>query len=191
MTTNAPQLEHGSIRVHDVDDDLPALAANANEAYAGAKRHIGAACNQALEGGRALLAAKKKISHGEWERWLGDHFEGSARTARAWMRAANRAALVGDTKMAALPFSSLRTLITPEDSGSEQSRSKSNGVRPAAIAPRFDELKVAALQLGDEDRARLSYALAKSLPKDLVALIVRKLEENVLNSEPENDGDAS
>ena len=107
-------LEHGSVPARDSDDDLPALAEVANAAYVGAQGHIGAALDEVLQGGRALLAAKKKIPHGEWESWLHDHFNGSARTARAWMLGAKRVARAGNGKTATVPISSLRALIAPD-----------------------------------------------------------------------------
>ena len=185
---NTPQLEPGSIRARDGEDDLLALAATANEAYVDAERHIRAACDQAFEGGRALLAAKEKVPAGQWGSWLRDNFNGSARTARAWMQGAKRIAQAGNGKTAALPFSSLRALIASEDIDPKQSGSMSNGTRRDLPAPRLNDLKDAALQLDDKDRARLAWMLAKSLPRNLLESMVGAINEKLLSAEPEIDG---
>jgi hypothetical protein len=47
------------------------------------------AVEHAWHAGRALLAAKKMIPHGQWGQWLSDNFEGRSHdTARIWMRLA-------------------------------------------------------------------------------------------------------
>ena len=47
------------------------------------------AVEHAWHAGRALLAAKKIIPHGQWGQWLSDNFEGRSHdTARIWMRLA-------------------------------------------------------------------------------------------------------
>jgi hypothetical protein len=47
------------------------------------------AVEHAWHAGRALLAAKKMIAHGQWGQWLSDNFEGRSHdTARIWMRLA-------------------------------------------------------------------------------------------------------
>lgn len=40
--------------------------------------------------GELLLEAKHTVLHGEWQDWLETNFEGSGRTARAYMRIARR-----------------------------------------------------------------------------------------------------
>jgi phage N-6-adenine-methyltransferase len=42
----------------------------------------------AVNCGRVLRAAKKRLRHGQWLPWLAGHFEGSEDTAQVWMRLA-------------------------------------------------------------------------------------------------------
>ncbi len=45
---------------------------------------------KARAAGELLLEAKDTVLHGEWQDWLEANFEGSGRTARAYMRIARR-----------------------------------------------------------------------------------------------------
>lgn len=65
---------------------LGALATELNHHFRSAEQHARSAVEHALEAGRLLTEAKALIDHGGWGRWLEDNFEGSARTARAWMQ---------------------------------------------------------------------------------------------------------
>ena len=49
-----------------------------------------AVLEHALAAGRLLAEAKSQLPHGAWSRWLADNFEGSERTAQAYMRVATR-----------------------------------------------------------------------------------------------------
>ena len=186
---NTPQLEPGSIRARDGEDDLLALAATANEAYADARRHIGAACNQALEGGRALLAAKKKISHGEWDNWLRDNFQGSARTARAWMQGARKAAQAGSGKTAALPIS-LRALLGPGEEDRDAAISNATRRRRTKAASDLEGVTAAALRLAEKDRGNLAWKVCKSLPAARLEVLANAINKQLLNVQPERGGES-
>ena len=67
-------------------DRLSALANHANDAHARAGDAVVSALRHALEAGRALSEAQALVPYGEWERWLAEHFRGSPRSARRWMR---------------------------------------------------------------------------------------------------------
>ncbi len=67
---------------------LDQIAERANQAHA---RAMGAARNaleHALAAGRALLTAKEICPAGSWGKWLAENFQGSERTARAYLRLA-------------------------------------------------------------------------------------------------------
>lgn len=70
--------------------DLPELAALANKFHDGAISHARSALECAWHAGRALIATKKLCVHGEWTFWLAANFNGSDRTARAYMQLAKR-----------------------------------------------------------------------------------------------------
>jgi hypothetical protein len=59
--------------------------------------------NNVVEIGKLLIAAKRKVAHGEWLPWLSQHFGKSERTARNYMSAAEwvafKSATVADLKI--------------------------------------------------------------------------------------------
>ena len=81
-------------------DSLPVetLAEMANEAAAACEASGRKTVEHAATCGRALLAAKAQIQHGEWASWLTDNFDHSDRLARQYMEIANwqRAANLDD-----------------------------------------------------------------------------------------------
>lgn len=72
-------------------ESLPveALAEMANEAAAACEASGRKTVEHAIRCGRALLAAKAVVPHGEWAAWLGEHFEHSGRLARKYIEIAN------------------------------------------------------------------------------------------------------
>jgi len=71
-------------------ENTAALAETANAEHEAAEEAAGRAIEHARRAGEALLAAKERIPHGSWGAWLTDHFQGSERTAQAYMRVAKR-----------------------------------------------------------------------------------------------------
>lgn len=69
--------------------NLPAVVHDhfrkANKLHGYVEKELGEASNHALEIGQELLAAKKAIPHGSWEKECKRLFDGSARTARFYM----------------------------------------------------------------------------------------------------------
>lgn len=67
------------------------LAEDINEQHRLCEAAVGTALSHAMEAGSLLQEAKAGVKHGEWGTWLAENFEGSDRTARAYMRVhANR-----------------------------------------------------------------------------------------------------
>ncbi len=69
---------------------LTNLAARINAEHASAEAALNAGLQHALEAGRLLIEAKAQVAHGEWAGWLQDNFDGSDRTARAYMQVTKR-----------------------------------------------------------------------------------------------------
>jgi len=55
-----------------------------------------AAIGHAIRCGELLIDAKAQVRHGEWSSWLAEHFAGSERTARGYMRLARNRQRVAD-----------------------------------------------------------------------------------------------
>jgi len=72
-------------------DNLPVetLAEMANEAAAACEESGRKTVEHAIRCGRALLAAKAQVKHGEWLEWLADNFHQSRRVADRYMEIAN------------------------------------------------------------------------------------------------------
>lgn len=66
----------------------PDYARVANEEHRLAREAFGSTLQHAIAAGEALMAAKAQLPHGQWLPWLVANFEGSERTAQAYMRVA-------------------------------------------------------------------------------------------------------
>lgn len=69
---------------------LAELASEINRWHTAAEGAVGTALDYAREAGTLLLQAKEQIPHGEWLPWIAANFQGSERTAQAYMRVAKR-----------------------------------------------------------------------------------------------------
>lgn len=70
---------------------LPTLAEMANEAAAACEQSARRTVQQAATCGRALLAAKEQIPHGEWMAWVRSNFDYDHGQATRYMQVANYA----------------------------------------------------------------------------------------------------
>lgn len=73
----------------DVDVQLAQLAAEINAEHRLFQTALRSSLDRARSAGELLIQAKGLCSHGTWLAWLADHFEGSERTAQAYMRVAH------------------------------------------------------------------------------------------------------
>jgi hypothetical protein len=71
-------------------DSLTDLAVQINDEHRQAEAALNTGLQHARHAGELLLQAKKLCQHGEWLPWLKQNFEGSARTARAYMLVSQR-----------------------------------------------------------------------------------------------------
>jgi Protein of unknown function (DUF3102) len=65
---------------------LDALKQRINEEHRRCEEAVGSALEHAINAGEGLVQMKDNLSHGTWGRWLRENFEGSERTAQAYMR---------------------------------------------------------------------------------------------------------
>jgi hypothetical protein len=87
MSRNSP---NGEMTTRRERGTLPELADQINTHHTAAAEAIGTTLEHARAAGVLLAAAKAQMPHGEWTAWLDAHFDGSARTARLYMRLARR-----------------------------------------------------------------------------------------------------
>jgi hypothetical protein len=67
---------------------LAAVAADIRALHAGIRRNAEQAARDTIEAGKLLIEAKAGLEHGEWEDWLRQNCDLSARTARRYMAVA-------------------------------------------------------------------------------------------------------
>ncbi|SDR31598.1 Protein of unknown function [Rhizobiales bacterium GAS113] len=95
------------------DNDIPvsvghnrraAIAADIRALHAGIRRSAEHAARDTIEAGKLLIEAKAGLAHGEWENWLRQNCDLSARTARRYMtiaRSGLEPAIVADLGLTA------------------------------------------------------------------------------------------
>ncbi len=93
------------------------------------------AVEHAWHAGRALLAAKKMIPHGQWGQWLSDNFEGrSQQTASNWMRLASNYQSAGNLE--SVKHGLLMLEESPEKQQKKAEReAKKRETQPKSLAP--------------------------------------------------------
>lgn len=67
-------------------EKLDTLAGLINEEHRRCEEALRSGLGHALRAGELLAQAKGQVSHGEWGSWLEENFEGSNRTAQAYMK---------------------------------------------------------------------------------------------------------
>jgi len=73
-----------------ISEPLPVLAEKIKVSLRDTERTAGAAVEHALTTGRLLIEAKAQVPYGEWESWLTASCAVAPRTARAYMRLAEK-----------------------------------------------------------------------------------------------------
>lgn len=96
--------------------EVEALAEIANEAAGQVESFARKAVEQADRCGRALMAIKEKLPHGEWGKWLGRNFDYSQEHARRYMTIAANSTRVWNLKDATSIREALRMIADPIES---------------------------------------------------------------------------
>lgn len=68
--------------------DLATLADQINAEHRACDEALRKGLAHAVRAGELLVEAKAQVKHGQWEQWVAQNFEGSARTAQAYMKVA-------------------------------------------------------------------------------------------------------
>jgi hypothetical protein len=90
---------------------LNTLTKRINEEHRRCEAAFRSGVEHALRAGELLIEAKESVPHGSWGAWLADNFEGSARTAQAYMRVARARKQFEDPKTQRVADLSLREAI--------------------------------------------------------------------------------
>ncbi len=70
----------------EIEKNLETLAERINAEHRACDHALRSGLRHAVNAGGLLAEAKERVSHGEWGSWLADSFEGSSRTAQAYMK---------------------------------------------------------------------------------------------------------
>jgi len=120
--------------VAPADMKLPELTRAIKDKVAQITSHLRTSVACAIETGALLIAAKKKVGHGNFERWVANNCELSPATARRWMELAGKRPELEKQlsakllNLSDLNLSSARRLIAPPSppaqEGQEETKSK-------------------------------------------------------------------
>jgi hypothetical protein len=128
----------------------------------------------AIRCGDLLLEMKRRVGHGNWLAWLGEHFEASERTARNYMEIAKSAA-VADLRDDTTMRSALRALASPSRSQEPKCRLTEQQVPKLSASERIAVRDVGGMsdEVVEEPRAGLGKARQRtwaSLPARLTII---------------------
>ena len=122
----------------DVNEQLTHLAAEINREHEAVRSALSSGLEHARTAGQLLLEARGLCPHGTWLPWLAEHFDGSERTARAYMQVAReweRLTEGNRQRVADLPYrTALRALAEPHINDASDSAK----LEPEAAAPGRD-----------------------------------------------------
>jgi hypothetical protein len=139
--------------------ELEALASRINAEHRACEEALKTGLRHALAAGELLLEAKGRIKHGDWGAWIRDNFEGSERTAQAYMKVARELPGLEGAKtqrVADLSFrEALKELAAPGESKGKKVRG------PEEIARDIRELMdFLGPELRDKERSAFEHRLA-------------------------------
>jgi hypothetical protein len=144
---------------------LPELTRAIKDKVAQITSHLRTSVACAIETGALLIEAKKRVGHGNFERWVSDNCQLSPATARRWMELANKRPelekqLAAKTlNLSDLNLSSARRLIAPPKPAPDQSEpaSKAKPKPPATEQYKQIETNLVECLKGLREKAE-SYA---------------------------------
>ncbi|MGF1470301.1 MAG: DUF3102 domain-containing protein [Rubrobacteraceae bacterium] len=111
--------------------DLTTLANEINAEHRACDDALRTGLNHAVRAGELLNRAKSRIKHGSWGQWLEDNFEGSSRTAQAYMKVAREVPTLEGAKAQRVADLSFR--------GALKELSESAESKPQADAHTFED----------------------------------------------------
>jgi hypothetical protein len=117
--------------------------------------------------GRALLAAKDKVPHGEWSSWLGQNFDYSQEHARRYMTIASNSTRVLNLKDATSIREALRMIADDPDTPKRERKSSVEVIEVAADEP-ADDVPVSA-EIVTENKPAVEVITAVATVKPEVA----------------------
>src|SRR5205814_1603457 len=91
---NAPRPPREPVEVVPAKPTLDQLAATANDAHRRCFKAGREMVEYAIQAGEALIIVKNDVRHGDWLKWVGEHFEASVDTAENYMLVARNSELV-------------------------------------------------------------------------------------------------
>jgi hypothetical protein len=145
---------------------LDTLAARINAEHRACETAVNAALEHALAAGDLLLEAKSKCPHGTWQGWLEENFDGSVRTAQAYMRVAARRDEVEAAKtQSSAPLSldgALRALSAPKEEAQPslaELEAKAEAARTRALDGTYEAAE-ALIEIAGINPDRLAGAIA-------------------------------
>ena len=158
---------------------LPTLAEMANEAAAACEQSARRTVQQAATCGRALLAAKEQIPHGEWMGWLRANFDYDTSTANRYMQVANYAgvhnlddaeSITGVLRLIADERASAAARLNPEPAWTEPA-DMPPPEPPAGPRTIVDHKSTVAPRTAIDRITNLNADGGKGLPDDVIANI--------------------
>lgn len=135
-------------------EHLPDLAADINDEHRNCERAVNAAVDHALKAGELLIEAKSRCPHGTWQTWLEESFEGSLRTAQAYMRvASNREEIEAAQAQGSAPLSldgALKVLSAPKDEPQAPITLVEEERKLKAMLAKLAKARVASLEIAED-----------------------------------------
>jgi Protein of unknown function (DUF3102) len=117
---------------------LGELAAGINTEHRACQAAITSALTHALRAGALLVRAKQRLPHGSWGAWLAYNFQGSDRTARAYMMVSKRRAELEAKRQSSADMSldeALRVLRPPREEAPHQAERENQAPEEAQGDP--------------------------------------------------------
>jgi hypothetical protein len=110
--------EHREDGLTEIEKNLPTLAERVNTEHRACEQAVNSALTHAINAGELLVQAKAEVPHGSWGTWLAENFEGSDRTARAYMRVYNNRGEIEAKRQSSANMSldgALKALSSPKE----------------------------------------------------------------------------
>jgi hypothetical protein len=144
----------GIVTVAQAEAPLAELARQIAEAHEGCEGALKEGLAHALEAGRLLAQAKRRVAHGEWQDWVRTNCPFSVRTAQSYMRVVNRFEALGEAKAQRVALLSYREALAllAEPEGPAGNTAHDDSVRAEAMKAPVPELRWFLWWVREEDK---------------------------------------